>query len=107
MNEAQKRDAAPIRIQRRRIKGWRMPEGTVSVCRPAKYGNPHSVGFCSVCGVEHTRAEAVEEFRATCDTPGIRDRIREHLSGKDLACFCRMDQECHADVLLEIANSEG
>lgn len=30
----------PQRIQRRRTKGWRMPENTVSVCRPGKWGNP-------------------------------------------------------------------
>ena len=29
----------PIRIQQRRIKGWRMPPNTRSVARPSKYGN--------------------------------------------------------------------
>jgi hypothetical protein len=44
-------------------------------------------------------------------------RYREYLSGhpellaalselraKDLACWCPLDQPCHADVLLELAN---
>ena len=39
-------------------------------------------------------------------------RFRKHaarfdlapLHGKDLACWCRLDQPCHADVLLELAN---
>ena len=26
------------------------------------------------------------------------------LRGKDLACFCPLDQPCHADILLELAN---
>jgi len=26
--------------------------------------------------------------------------------GKDLACWCRLDQECHADVLLAVLNEE-
>lgn len=30
----------PVRIQRRRVKGWRMPEGTVYVGRGSRYGNP-------------------------------------------------------------------
>lgn len=30
--------------------------------------------------------------------------VRE-LHGKDLACWCRLDQECHADVLLRLANT--
>jgi len=34
---------------------------------------------------------------------------REHLGelkGKDLACWCRLDKPCHADVLLLAANRE-
>jgi hypothetical protein len=26
------------------------------------------------------------------------------LRGKNLACFCREDARCHADILLELAN---
>ncbi|HEX5183627.1 MAG TPA: DUF4326 domain-containing protein [Allosphingosinicella sp.] len=26
------------------------------------------------------------------------------LRGKNLACWCRLDAPCHADVLLELAN---
>lgn len=33
----------------------------------------------------------------------ILDRIGE-LAGKNLACWCPLDQPCHADVLLELAN---
>lgn len=31
---------------------------------------------------------------------------RAELRGKNLACFCPLDQPCHADVLLEIANKD-
>lgn len=34
----------PVRIQRKRTKGWRMPENTVYVGRPSKWGNPFIVG---------------------------------------------------------------
>ncbi len=30
----------PIRIQRKRVKGWKMPPNTVSVTRPGRFGNP-------------------------------------------------------------------
>lgn len=30
--------------------------------------------------------------------------IKASLAGKNLACWCRLDQPCHADVLLEVAN---
>lgn len=31
----------PLRVQRRRTKGFRLPEDCISVCRPSKYGNPY------------------------------------------------------------------
>lgn len=33
----------------------------------------------------------------------FRQNVRAELRGKDLACWCPLDQPCHADVLLEIA----
>jgi hypothetical protein len=64
-----------------------------------------------VCGVEHTRAEAVAELRAEFDgNPMLMARIREELAGKNLACWCKVTNSgapCHADVLLELANMEG
>lgn len=33
------------------------------------------------------------------------DAAKGLLRGKDLACWCPLDQPCHADVLLEIANA--
>jgi Domain of unknown function (DUF4326) len=29
---------------------------------------------------------------------------RTALGGKNLACWCNLDQPCHADVLLKVAN---
>lgn len=53
-------------------------------------------------------AEAVRLFRAEFgDDPqaiGRQMAIKE-LRGKDLVCWCRLDQPCHADVLLELANA--
>lgn len=31
--------------------------------------------------------------------------VRRELRGRDLACWCKLDQPCHADVLLELANA--
>ena len=96
--------AKPRRIQRQRTRGWRMPPNTVYVGRPSRYGNPCRAGWCPNCGAEHTVSESVEEFRATCDDPEIRNRIRRDLRGKNLACWCKECDPCHADVLLELAN---
>ena len=40
------------RIQRKRTKGWRMPEGAVNICRPTIYGNPFVVGRIVTCEVD-------------------------------------------------------
>lgn len=94
---------SPVRVQRKRTKGWRMPEGAVYVGRGSKWGNPYKADSDSL--------EAVALFkdmlkRAPLDANGqtIQVTIRETLSGKDLACWCPLDQPCHADVLLELAN---
>ena len=105
----------PIRIQRQRTKGWRMPENTVYVGRPTKWGNPYaasgpvncscrSVGECTHMGL--TRQDAVDLFRQI-SLPAklnVRGYDIEELRGKNLACWCPLDQPCHADVLLEVAN---
>jgi hypothetical protein len=36
--------ARPTRIQRRRSKGWRMPDDAIYVGRPTRWGNPWEVG---------------------------------------------------------------
>lgn len=154
--------SAPKRIQRRRTKGWRMPEGAIYVGRGSKWGNPfgplrtrralarvpavdhpgheweyegrisadgmrhdyHHPGSTwespkvTVCHVRYmTAAESVECFRALLAGDGRwpidfthNGRTYPHvkdigeLAGRDLACWCPLDQPCHADVLLELAN---
>lgn len=95
---------SPQRIQRRRVKGWRMPAGAVYVGRGAKWGNPFR-------GARGDSADAVALFRdmiqrAPLDDKGrsLSETIPLELAGKDLACWCPLDQPCHADVLLELAN---
>ncbi|MGQ3384509.1 DUF4326 domain-containing protein [Glutamicibacter sp. TV12E] len=95
------------RIQRQRTKGWRKPEGAVYVGRGSRWGNPYRVSG------ETTAQGAVALFRdfiqrAPLDNNGqrVEATIRAELAGKDLMCWCPIDQPCHADVLLELANGE-
>lgn len=37
--------------------------------------------------------------------PFTIEDIRKELKGKNLSCFCPTNNPCHADVLLDIANS--
>jgi hypothetical protein len=110
---------SPVRIQLKRKRGWRMPANTVVVSRPSKWGNPHFIGFCPVCGIVHTENGAVFAFRFQASEL-TADKF-DDLRGKNLACWCRLCPEhkdgkplgvecakcapCHADWLLEMANS--
>lgn len=98
--------AQPIRVQLSRKKGWTMPPNTVKVSRPGKWGNPFVAGktYRTVVGTNRPvddAQHAVSLFRSMCWN---KTEIKEALAGKNLACWCALDQPCHADVLLEIAN---
>lgn len=120
-------DSMPARIQRKRTKGWRMPANTVYVGRPSYFGNPFRVGestpatwhkpFADV--TVRDAAHAVELLRSYLawrseKAPGWRNslgpyfpwesQIRSLLTGRNLACWCKTTEPCHADVLIEIAN---
>jgi len=86
----------PKRIQRKRTKGWKMPPNCVYVGRPTKWGNPFAVD-------EYGREEAVALFKHNLTNAQIK-AARNELRGKDLACFCKIGDLCHADVLLEVSN---
>ena len=97
----------PIRIQRKRTKGWRMPPNTVYVGRPTTWGNPYTVAGYYVSGYSGTSTQArqmcVDRFEDEI-TDFKRLVMKRLLAGKNLACWCPLDQPCHADVLLKIAN---
>ena len=124
---------SPQRIQRKRTKGWRMPEGAIYVGRPSRWGNPWVIGEvwdapfvwhvdssadAVVNGlVRITPTIAADLFDASVkrdsmhgfyylDVPNQEARYLPTaiLGGHDLACWCPLDQPCHADVLLELAN---
>jgi len=87
-----------IRLSRR--KGWRKPPGAIVVSRPTRWGNPFPV-------IDGDHKFAVHLYRSWLEihpqAQPLRDDIAS-LRGKDLACWCPLDQPCHADVLLEWAN---
>lgn len=105
----------PTRIQRKRTKGWRKPEGAVYVGRPSKWGNPFEIGLHygssgpngewsrSVYVDSPETATAVYQRAADLGHPAI-PHDKSELRGKDLMCWCPLDRPCHADMLLEIAN---
>jgi hypothetical protein len=94
--------ANPARIHRKRTKGWRMPVGAIHVGRPGRWSNPWTIEATGSAEV------AVATFRAALvANPENIVRLRHELAGMDLACWCPLDQPCHADVLLELANARA
>ena len=102
----------------------------VKVTRPGPWGNPFPItkGIATSMGVtspiwsvgtwegpamwfRHTEAEAIElsvaAFKTWVCQPAqsrLLDQARLGLRGKNLACFCRPGQLCHADIWIELAN---
>ena len=104
---------APRRIQLRRTKGWVLPTNTVVASRPTRWGNPFVEGATSHLGVSFsagplTRRQAIELFRGSIEAQlrDFPDSLAE-LRGKNLACWCALNEPCHADILLELANADG
>lgn len=121
----------PVRIQRSRVKGWHMPPNTIIVSRPSEWGNPWRVAPAKLSGggegptvewwVENPNINGIYRFSRQAEAheaavklyrhwiehgapTSYADRARLALRGKNLACYCRPDLACHADVLLELAN---
>ena len=118
--------SAPIRVQLSRAKGWRMPANTVKVDRTTGFGNPFPIAKLKTrsCGVdsfkwlvgtwtgpamwildtpEEAARVSVVAFLEWARRGDIADRAAIELRGKNLACWCKLDAPCHADVLLELA----
>ena len=92
-------------MKRVRVEGdlfhGRVPEGAIYVGRPApglkgsRWANPYPV---KQYGLE----ESLRRCRADFSHPELVKDMREELAGRDLACWCSLDQACHADILLEL-----
>ena len=83
------------RVQRKRTKGWRMPENAIYVGRGSLWGNPYRL-------TEYSRLEALRLYvRRVKWMLEKNPDFLEPLKGKDLACWCRLDEDCHADFLLQ------
>src|SRR5438309_10352959 len=86
-----------IRVQRRRVKGWRMPENTVYVGRPSKWGNPFAYSL------EYSLYQSLEKYQKWLGKKLDEDpNFLKPLEGKNLACWCPLTRTCHADILLAI-----
>jgi len=114
------------RIQRKRTRGWKIPENTKYVGRPTKWGNPFKL---SVDGwiLYHKSDKLIGSAWCIWSQTGgfgITDILElyelwldgklqrkhpylptppsiEELRGKDLSCFCSLSSPCHVDIILK------
>lgn len=102
--------AEPVRIQLSRRKGFRLQEHSlavnglpaVKVDRTTIFGNNFAVeDFDTVEDCVNMFEHDLNKF--ACFHPDKFDIYIRQLIGKNLACWCRLDAACHADVLLSEA----
>lgn len=114
----------PKRVQMSRQHPWRAENpDAVIVARPSRWGNPYAVKRVDdvwpwqvmdrigvVWGQYGTKRLAVERavYLHRIDAEGWSaltvECVRHLLTGRDLACWCKPGNPCHADALLELAN---
>ena len=92
-----------------------MPPNTVSCTRPGKFGNPYAVGD-TVRDLAGGNGEivtirddhhAVELYRRCVEQNLVsQDAIRRELTGKNVACWCKVGHPCHVqDVIIPLISS--
>lgn len=120
-------DERPIRVQLSRRKGFRLQEVSkalnglpcVKVDRSTWAGNPWRVLPCYGRWVVHSHHDLpvgglfeTREAALAYSLAQLRQHVEENpepleeLRGKNLACWCKVGEPCHADVLLELANPD-
>jgi len=119
------------RVQRKRIKGFKLPSNTKCVDRTTKWGNPFKLeGDMIYINAKYRRFildpwvyyqqgniyDIIILFRSLLDRtmlPTSRDEqhwvihfenldIEELRQYDNLACFCSLESKCHADVYIDL-----
>jgi hypothetical protein len=118
----------PVRIQRSRQYKQVSPNGLpiVYVGRGSRWGNPFRIVKCKnkKWRIETDGSDTCKElfikhcryFYETRDEAAI-DAIEcyrrwlaivkidiQHLKGRNLSCWCRLKEKCHADLLIQLSN---
>jgi hypothetical protein len=79
-----------------RFKGEKMPPNTKKVDRSTKYGNPFKLE-------EFSREDSLKLYKIYIDWVVDKKKLLslEPLRGYNLACSCKLDENCHVDILLD------
>lgn len=106
----------PVRLQLSRKKGFNLQEHShqvngleaVNVARPTKWGNPFRVDLIDCFSNKDAAAmfnKYLKQYLFHRRSPfSFKYADMQELRGKNLACWCKPGEPCHADVLMELAN---
>lgn len=118
--------SVPTRVQRRRTKGFRLPENTLCCTRPSRWSNPFSGDMAGhwfrrwLVDFSMFSAGAVADTARGLGHDLECDNKRQALTGKKylkgisdllqydhLACYCPTEREqqinpCHVDVIIDL-----
>jgi hypothetical protein len=98
----------PVRIQRTRTKGAKLPPNTICCTRPGKYSNRFKVGEVNTdTGQVITIDKCLEYFefevrRRYQPAQAMREFLAPLRKADYLACWCKPQLKCHVDVLLKL-----
>ena len=110
---ATKSNATPVRVQRKRTKGFKLQDASpndlpvVYVGRPSKWGNPYKINQFGL--EECLRLYELYLRYMLSQYPDFLDELK----GKDLACWCPLTDKngnpilCHADIIIKIMKEKG
>lgn len=113
------------RIRLSRAAGARLPSDAVNCARPTIWGNPFKHADNAVAADAYRRLVSGSQERFEMG-PGllqfasnahrntlhhaygeyVRENAPKALAGRPLACWCRLTDPCHVDVLVALANGE-
>ena len=71
----------------------------INCARPGRYGNPFD---WTIMGRAPAIQRFIEEQIPVLEVEGALPLLRGH----NLACWCGLDEPCHVDVLLRLANTD-
>ena len=113
----------PVRLQLRRTKGYNLQSlsrsvnglSAINCARPSRWGNCYKIGDTDIMMNDGT---LLPKIRDAADAIAPHREMLLHnfqiwpdllapLRGHNLACWCAPDAPCHADTLLELAQTTG
>jgi len=75
--------------------------------RPSPYGNPYSHKENTLAKFKtSSKKESIQKFKEQLDSDLELQKLVWELKGKTLSCFCKEDESCHVDCIIEFLHRD-